>query len=447
MKKTLLLALLLGPTLLTSTARADDAPSAPPPTVAGAGTVVLPPWIESVPYSRPSLPGFAVTGYVQGEIRHDSSSEDEISQTGQPLNRDQFLVRRGRIRASRTTEYTSVAVEVDGNTTRGPLFGIRRAEATVLLRGNPPEGWQNSRAVPLVAATIGLTEIPFGYELVDSPRTRVFLERTTGSLALFPGEPDVGARLAGGYSVFRYAVSYLNGNPVDDRPGRSPIEFDSSKDLVARLGFDVPSGDWLRVTGGTSFLRGKGFHPGTPATKPTINYRDLDENGRIDSGETTALPGSAAVPSKTYDHWAVGADLQVRFRTPIGWSLLYAEAFASTNLDRGIIPADPVLTGIDKRELGYYVAAVQDVFGRGIVGFRFDVYDPNADFLDKRQGKLVPASQAITTTTALLGVQIDPRARLFFQLDHVNDFLARDARGVPVDLSNDRAALRLQVEM
>ena len=54
MKKTLLFALLLGPTLLTSTARADDAPPVPPPSGSPAAVaVVLPPWIESVPYSRP----------------------------------------------------------------------------------------------------------------------------------------------------------------------------------------------------------------------------------------------------------------------------------------------------------------------------------------------------------------------------------------------------------
>ena len=47
----------------------------------------------------------------------------------------------------------------------------------------------------------------------------------------------------------------------------------------------------------------------------------------------------------------------------------------------------------------------------------------------------------------MIGVRYKQRARLMFQYDIVRDKLARDERGVPSDLSNDRMTLRLQVNL
>jgi hypothetical protein len=45
-----------------------------------------------------------------------------------------------------------------------------------------------------------------------------------------------------------------------------------------------------------------------------------------------------------------------------------------------------------------------------------------------------------------VGLALPPYARLVFQYDAVFDALGRDARGVPVDLANNRWTLRLQVQ-
>ena len=47
-------------------------------------------------------------------------------------------------------------------------------------------------------------------------------------------------------------------------------------------------------------------------------------------------------------------------------------------------------TSGDARELGYYVAFVQEVTPYGLVGFRFDFYDGNSDFIESRRGELLP---------------------------------------------------------
>jgi hypothetical protein len=109
--------------------------------------------------------------------------------------------------------------------------------------------------------------------------------------------------------------------------------------------------------------------------------------------------------------------------------------------------ADPITTGVDVREFGAYAAFVQEVTRYGLLGFRFDYYDPNADFFDKTGGKLVPTSQAIKTFSPLIGAQIPDRARLLFQYDVVRNLLATDAMGVPTNLADNQWTLRLQVQL
>ncbi|AKT40097.1 uncharacterized protein CMC5_042500 [Chondromyces crocatus] len=390
---------------------------------------------------------------MQSQYESHQDSEDQIQQGGVLLNQDRFLVRRGRLRLDAGWRYVELGLELDGSTTRGPIFGARRAEASLLLRqsdwnGEPrPRGVRQEGGVPLAMITFGLSEIPFGFELVDSARERVFMERSVASLAFFPGEPDVGARLSGGLGFFRYALAVLNGEPVDDRPSRPARDPNAAKDVVARLGIDTRATPGFRVSGGVSALHGTGFHPGQEATKGTLQWRDLNENSAVDPGEVTALPGSAATPSQNFTRWAVGLDLQLRLRTPLGEAMLYGEAGVAQNLDRGLYPADPITAGVDVRHFFYYGAFVQEITRFGIAGFRVDHYNPNADFLDPRGGKLVPTAQGITTLSPVAGLVLPNRARLLFQYDAILDALARDARGVPTDLKNDRWTLRLQVEL
>jgi len=191
----------------------------------------------------------------------------------------------------------------------------------------------------------------------------------------------------------------------------------------------------------------------------------------LDAGELTAVPGTAATPSQNFDRWAVGLDLGITLETKLlGKSRLYGEVFIAQNADRGVFVADPIATGTNVRELGFYAAFLQDVTRWGIIGFRIDRYDPNSDFLDKRVGKLVPADASLTTLSPLIGLTLpdlvqrpseaSPRAsrpflhgemrsvvRLVFQYDAILDKLARNSSGVPTDLRNDQLTLRLQGEL
>jgi hypothetical protein len=334
-------------------------------------------------------------------------------------------------------------LEIDGNTTKGPALNLHHAEASVLYRGGTGE----TSLPPMVELTMGLFDVPFGQELVESPRTRFFMERSLASRSFFPSEPDLGIRLSGQLGFFRYALAAVNGEPNGVVTGFPLQDPNGSKDLVAKLGAQIqPSAD-LEIAGDVSVLNGKGFARGTDTTKGSLVWQDLNEDGNVRVvNEVVAVAGVSGLPSKTFTRWAVGADLRVRFKSSLGWTQLGGEVALANNLDRGMFVANPTLTG-DVRELGYSASLVQEVTPYGVVGLRSDFYNPSADVTDQRLGKLLPSTATVRTFSPLVGAVLPGRVRLLFQYDFIKDHLARDIVGVPTDMKNDQFTLRLQGEL
>jgi hypothetical protein len=383
-----------------------------------------------------------ISGYLQVQYESHQDSENQLRQGGTLLNQNRFLVRRGRLQFSRTWQYTAFEVELDGNTTNGASFGLFRAEATI----HTPRP-KDAAKPPAAALTAGLFRLPFGWEQPESARTRWFMERSTLARALWPVETDVGVRLSGGVMFLRYGISLTNGEPPGQKSGYPLQDPNTRKDVTARFGAEGELFPKLMVSGGVSFSRGKGFHAGTSATKDSIGWRDLNENGNVDAGETYGIPGTPAIGSEDFDRWAAGADLQLCFESPLGKTTLLGEIVAASNMDRGLFVADPVLTHIDVREFGWYAAITQEVTRYAVAGFRIDSYDPNADILDTRSNKILPSTQRIRTLSPLIGAQLPDRARLVLQYDMIKDYLARDSLGVPADFRNNQWTLRLQVNL
>lgn len=336
--------------------------------------------------------------------------------------------------------FVSGELEIDANTQRGAYLGPRRAYATV--------AWADRHqpdALPWAAFSLGLMDVPFGYELWQGHRNRVFTERTIGSRALFVGEPDVGARVSGAAGPFRYALALMGGSPLDDRPGSLALDPTAAPDLVGRVGVETRLGSRFEIAGGLSWLTGTGFHAGDEATKNHVEWRDLNENGSIDGGELAAIPGRGATPSETFARWGVAADLRVGFRSSIGWTRVIGELTLASDLDRGLVVADPVERGRSLREIGAYASVLQDIWRYGWVGFRVDYYDPDGDLLDDRRGRRVPADASYLTLSPLVGVRYRDIASIVAQYEIVRDSVGRDQRGVPADVANDRWTIRLQV--
>jgi hypothetical protein len=385
--------------------------------------------------------GVSLTGYLQADwVVHNQSSQNQLSPSGAPLNQDEIFIRRARLRAAIDRWWVAGLVEFDGNTVNSTQARLIGAEASLKWppeRGNP---------LPILMATIGLFKIPFGYEVGQSDRERLFLERSTAEHGLFPGEYDAGVRFMGGWRFARYVFAVMDGEPIGEKGSFALHDPNSEKDFVGRLGIDTPITDTVWIAGGFSGLSGTGFHAGTAATKSTLQWVDRDGNG-VFSGvnEIVVVPGVAAQPSANFSRFGYGADLRLGVNEPsLGSTVLYSEIYWAKNLDRGILPADPVAFGRDYRELGLYVGVTQDLGPHAQAGIRYDFYNPDADSVNTVMGATQPtalAYQTVAFAAALKGTS----GRLIAEFDLNRNHNGRDAEGNPTNLPSDDFILRGEV--
>ena len=380
--------------------------------------------------------GLRIAGYLQDQYQHNDLSEDQLQHGGSPLNQNQFVLRRGRVRIDRTWAFASGSLELDANTVRGPRIGIRRAEASLFYRGKNREG-----TPPLIMLTAGIIDIPFGFELLESARTRWFMDRTLGNSALFPTEMDVGVKLSGAVSFVRYAVAIMNGEPID---GGLPRDPNAAKDVIARLGAEGKLTLALEMGWCTSFAVGKGFHAGQDATKSSVTGVDFNEDGTHSPTRVHRCSGSAAIPPRI-QAWAIGWTSGLP-QDEAGKRAV-RRSLRGDQLRRGFAPVDPVTTRSDARQTGGHLALTQELTRYAIVGFRASYYDPNSDIIEVRGGRTLPKTQSVKTLSPLAGFVLPGRARLLLQYDFIRDYLARDEAGVPSDADNNQWTLRLQVEL
>jgi hypothetical protein len=383
--------------------------------------------------------GVSVQGFAQFDYANRQSSSNQLADsTGAPLNQDRFYVRRARVKLLADYGRVLGALEVDTNTVNGAQVRPMNIEASYSLvdraRG----------ATSPAIVTAGVFKIPFGQEVLESDTDRLFFERSTAERGLFPGEYDAGARLAGTWRAFNYSVAAMNGDPIGEKgfPLQDP---NGSKDLVGRVGIDTAIGS-SRVMAGFSALSGTGFHKGAPATKDTLTWRDLNEDGAVELNEIFNIPGHAATPSSNFDRFAVGADGRLVAPIPgLGSLELRGEIYVATNLDRGILPADPVASGHDLCELGYYAQVLQEVSKRLQIGVRYDHYDPDADTTDTQSGVLVPSTSTFSTLAAAAALRFQ-NGRLVLEYDVNRNHLGRAVDGTPANLKDNAILVRAEVK-
>jgi hypothetical protein len=419
-----------------------------------------------------SLP-ITVSGYVHVDwVVFRQTSQDEVTQDGQPLNENRFVLRRARLRAERDHGLFHGAFEIDANTVLGPQLRPINAEASLKWPANrayarTPWAYDPSGAIrqvnldgatppadsvdhgrllePWFMVTAGLFRTPFGYEVPEPERERPWLDRSAMSNALFPQSFDLGLRIVGGFSFVRYAFAVMNGEPIGERtfPGRDPNE---SKDLVFRVGGATAVTEAIHVEGGFSGVSGRGFHKGQPAAKDVLQWQDTNANGVVDQlTEINVIPGTPATPSAPFTRFAVGADLRATIALPVIGDLhLRGEVVRGSNLDRGFSISDPVFQTRDLRQLGWYVGASQEVTRWALIGVRYDRYDPDADAREREPFAVVPRD-ASTSAWSFSATGRTRVARLLAQYDHRQNALGRDASGRPTTLADDSLTLRAEV--
>ncbi len=146
----------------------------------------------------------------------------------------------------------------------------------------------------------------------------------------------------------------MNGEPIGERTAsRCAIR-------TAPRTSSAGSASTRRSRRGSGWRAASRASPGrasTPARPPPRRRVAVDrpqrQRRRLSRARSSVVPGSAAVPSQNFPRFGYGGDLRVGVNVPsLGATVLYGELYWAKNLDRGILPADPVAFGRDYREFG-----------------------------------------------------------------------------------------------
>lgn len=381
-----------------------------------------------------------LTGYVQVDAAmYASQSQDELDIDGNALNQQHFSIPRASLRVDAHKGPFTGELELEAFTSRATLprptqtSGVRLETAML--------GWHREQVVEVIA---GLFRLPWGAQTPTSPRDRPFLELPTMNRALFPGDIDAGVMVRGQYGYARYAIAATNGSPAGDAQWKG-VDPSASYDVMARVGADVPLPNKVRVVGGVSAITGSTISPGTPGTKDQLVWVDENGDGLVSPSELQVLPGAPPTASEPFDHKALGVDLAVHWCICVlGTGYAFFEGAIATNLDRGLVYADPILRGRDLRELGFSVGVVQHVGDYAMVGVRFDRYDADRDYHEVEGLTNVSGNQRFQTWSFMAST-LWGNARLLAQFDHARDPFGRDDSGGLVSLQDERLTLRAQV--
>jgi hypothetical protein len=401
----------------------------------------LPPVSAAPPSPETESPlALELHGYVQSDaVLYAQSSEDQLTATtAEPLNQERILVRRARLQANVRKGPLLGWVEIDGNTVRSPTLGLAAAEIGYLWSRTLPE------RSDLLHFSTGLLRIPFGAEVQEYDRERLFFERSNISRALFSGTFDLAFRVQARWRSLVLQAAVMNGEPLGSGSlaGRDPT---AAKDFVGRIGVTLARG-WIGIAGGVSVLQGTGFHAGTSATKDVLVWRDQNEDGIVQTSEIQIIPGKPATPSSTFHRFALGCDLRATVALPrLGDGVLSAETVWAGNLDRALVPADPVSSGRDVRELGVVLGLTQQIGSHVLAGVRYDWYNADLDASDALPVRVVPVSAVYSTTALLLGWRWSNLDRIAVELDLNRNPNGRTNAGLPTNLPSNTLTVRAQL--
>jgi hypothetical protein len=340
-----------GPVAATATSPVPlAAPPAPPPTA-----------VAPEPLSSPPTPTLGLVehlarirlaGYVQGRYEWHADSSDTIDASGNSQVKSQFLVRRGRLKATYDGANTEYLLQIDA-TPSG--VALEDAEATFV------DTWTPIQA----RLTVGQFKWPFGYEVLQSDADREMPEPARVIGTLFPGARDRGLRLTGHHGWLHVAAALVNGNVPN-----GPVDRNGFKDLVGRVG-----GDFGWIVGGLSGYYGRRLDA-RAATPFTTVWTDKNGDKMLTPDEVTNTPARPA-SYQSFGLLRLGADLQTYLDVPVLGGLALKGEFIyakDSNRAEGATAANPCL---DRTQLGWIVTAVQSLGRYAGLVVRLDSFDPN----------------------------------------------------------------------
>jgi len=374
-----------------------------------------------------------ISGYVQAQFRTGESDGQASFAGGSFPNgvHSQFMVRRGRLKVNYAAGLTQYVLQMDV-TQNG--VGIKDAYAQIT------DPWSKS-----LSLTAGVFDRPFGFEISYSSSSRESPERSRMFQTLFPGERELGAKIE-----YQPSGSLLNAKAgLFNGTGPTANENDNNKDLIGRVGFQLPFYDAnAEIDGGVSFYGGK------------VRYNSKFVYAV--AGDRWAVDSTSHPVGDYFDRNYLGLDLQSYFNVlPAGGSSVRFEFITgrqpstSSSNSAYSVAFNAASTPLYRRDVsGWYLNAVQNIGRRNQVVLKFDVFDPNTSVEGSAIGKaganFTPADIAYTTFGAGLVHHWDSNVKFIFYYDVVSnetvDHATTTANLVPFkeDLKDNVLTIRMQ---
>lgn len=266
-----------------------------------------------------------LSGYIQAQYVNDQASVNSLSSPTATRNRDQFSVRRARVKFTYQFSPTSRFVLQPDITSSGVTLKDGYVEFT-----EPWTAWHHT-------LTAGQFNWPFGFEIMYSSSDREMPERSRVIRALFPGERDRGVQVSGtGFADrFNYRLAIVNGTGT-----AQSFDFNKRKDIVGRIGGTIGPLDI-----GVSTYRG---------------------------AELVSVTGATA--GREFDKERHGVDFQ--FVTPVPGLGIRGEYIVGKQPPP---PGAAANAAIAADVEGYYVYIIQNIGTRNQFVLRYDAYDPDSD--------------------------------------------------------------------
>ena len=272
-----------------------------------------------------ALSRMKLSGYLQAQYVNDEASVNALTSPTATRNRDQFSVRRARIKFTYQVTPTSRFVLQPDIASGGVTLKDGYVEFT-----EPWTAWHHT-------LTAGQFNWPFGFEIMYSSSDREMPERSRVVRTLFPGERDRGVQVSGiGFRErFTYRVAIVNGTGTTQS-----FDFNKRKDVVARAAVSLGP-----VDVGVSTYRG---------------------------AELVSVTGATA--GREFDKTREGLDIQ--WVTPIRGLGIRGEYIRGVQPPAAGVAASQALAADVS---GYYLYAIQNIGTRNQFVLRYDAYDPDAD--------------------------------------------------------------------
>lgn len=324
------------------------------------------------------LKGITITGFMEPEFQlGQSKGENSFSGGNFPSNSNsRFIIRRGRIRTSylsmdkNSLPSVEMCFELEGN-----QRGVNINEFWGKVYENK---WQ------LFSFSAGMLPRPFSNEVTYPTRQFESPERGRMSQTLMRGEVDLGAMVSfeprkqdNPLRYIKASVGIFNGQGLT-----GPAEFDSYKDIIARLALKpYPLSKQILLSGGLSFFNG-GIEQNSRYIHHTIN----NAGNKIDWVDSSVTNIGKKAPRNYY-----GADFQIKYLHNNGATELRAEywmgeqtASLGSSETPGILLQEPYYI---RNFNGVFLYLLHNISLKQQLCIKYDIYDPNTNIKTEEIGK------------------------------------------------------------